>query len=206
MRMNTERWSRLMRAWGFGPNGKTYRELVAAYSQKHRHYHTGAHIDDCLGHLPSVAKIADNEHEIELALWFHDAIYKPLSANNERHSADWACNFLRTNGAVRDARDRVQRLIMVTEHDAPTETRDESILVDIDLSILGAEPAVYDRFEAAVRKEYKVVPEFLYRGKRAEILQGFVARERIYANEPFAGQRENQARENLARAITALAG
>jgi predicted metal-dependent HD superfamily phosphohydrolase len=202
--MNIERWSRLMLAWGFGANQKAFDELVAAYSEKHRHYHTGEHIDACLEHVDRCVAKMNQPHEVELALWFHDAIYAPLAAGNEQKSADWAVAFLTENGASQEAIARVHQLIMVTVHSAPTQTMDESLLVDIDLAILGASESVYDTFEQAVRREYKLVPGFIFNSKRAEILQGFLNRDRIYQNEPFITEREQQARLNLSRAVSRL--
>lgn len=201
--MPRARWLSLMHAWDLPPNEETWRELVAAYGQKHRHYHTGAHIDACLRHLDTCVQALDQPREVELALWFHDAIYNPLSSKNEQKSADWARSFLGRHGAPAAAIARVVELIMVTRHDAPTRTNDESFLVDIDLSILGADPAVYDIFEQAIRREYRHVPAALYRAGRARLLGQFLARARIYANHPFA-LREGQARANLARAIEQL--
>jgi chaperonin GroEL (HSP60 family) len=42
------------------------------------------------------------------------------------------------------------------------------------------------------------------RKKRAAVLRGFLARERIYRHEPFASEREQQARANLANAVSKL--
>lgn len=202
--MTLERWAALMRAWGFGGNEDTGRSLLAAYSQKGRHYHTMEHVTACLRHLDRCIAATEQPREVELALWFHDAIYKPLRADNEKKSAEWAAAFMAANGASTDAITRVHRLIMVTAHNAPMQTNDESILVDIDLSILGADPETYDMFEQAVRMEYRFVPTFLYRKKRAEVLRGFLARERIYRHEPFASGREQQARANLVNAVSRL--
>jgi len=203
--MSPERWLCLMQAWNLPPCEDTWHELVDAYGQKHRHYHTGAHIAACLQHLDACASALDQPREVELALWFHDAIYNPLSSKNEQKSADWAQAFLLGHGAPLDAIARVVGLIMATRHDAPTRTRDESFLVDIDLSILGADPGIYDVFEQAIRREYRHVPTALYRAGRARVLGGFLARPVIYANMPFVS-REGQARSNLARAIEKLGG
>ena len=168
--------------------------------------HTAEHVNACLKHLDICEAQVNKQHEVELALWFHDAVYNPLSGKNERKSADWATFFLSENSAESEAIGRVHRLVMVTQHNAPTVTKDESILVDIDLSILGADAATYEIFEQAVRTEYKAVPTFIYRKKRAAVLADFFARPRIYQNEPFTSEREHQAKVNLSNAISNLAG
>ena len=204
--MNAERWSRLMGAWGFEPNSATFDALLAAYSEKGRHYHTAEHVSACLRHLDRCLTTLEYPKEVEIALWFHDAIYKPLSSNNEKASADWAASFLLKHGATDAEVTRVHRLIMVTEHNAPTQSNDEQVLVDIDLSILGADSVTYELFESGVRKEYKLVPFSIYRKKRAEILRGFLEREEIYKSGCFPAEMERRAKENLSGAIKKLAG
>jgi len=193
-----------MAAFGFNANEETYQKLIASYSQKHRHYHTQAHVNACLRHLDRCKSQANNASEIEIALWFHDAVYNPFRGDNELVSAEWAATFLNENGAAEELAQRVHRLIMVTEHDSPTQTQDESLLVDVDLSILGANTEVYDQFEINVRKEYKRIPMFIYKKKRVEVLKGFLERSAIYNNEPLRSELESQARLNLSNAIEQL--
>jgi len=195
-----------MDLWGFKRNEETYSAIVAKYSERGRHYHSLKHVDACLRNLDLCSEQVAHPHEVELALWFHDAVYRPLSSKNERKSADWASRFLRENGAATDQIARVDRLIMVTEHNTPTQTKDESILVDIDLSILGANSESYDAFERGVRREYKMIPRCIYNKKRAELLRGFLERRQIFQNKPFSTEREQQAKQNLSNAISKLSG
>ena len=204
--MKIDRWFRLMGDFGFDNNEGTFRSLLSAYSEKHRHYHTSEHVADCLRHLDTCVAQINEPLEVELALWFHDAVYNPLSGKNERKSANWAASFLSNNSAADELTAKVHRLILVTKHDAPPQTNDESILVDIDLAILGADAATYNVFEQAVRQEYQIIPVFLYRKKRAAVLRGFIERPFIYQNEPFKSECEQQARINLANAILNLTG
>jgi predicted metal-dependent HD superfamily phosphohydrolase len=204
--MTIARWLRLMNAWSFGENRATCEALVAAYSERGRHYHTVEHVSACLRHLDGFASELDSPREVEIALWFHDAIYKALSSHNEKDSADWAVSFMTECGSPPEEIGRVRRLIMATAHIAPTQTRDEAALVDIDLSILGAEPSIYEAFERGVRKEYRLVPWFIYRKKRAEVLRGFSERPKIYTSGIFSEAIERQAKANLSNAVSELVG
>lgn len=65
-------------------------------------------------------------------------------------------------------------------------------------------PAVFDAYDEAIRAEYRWVPGFLYRRKRAEIQERFLARDRIYATEVWRERLERPARANLARAVARL--
>jgi predicted metal-dependent HD superfamily phosphohydrolase len=202
--MKLERWHNLMQSFGFAQNETTYTALVNAYREPQRAYHTEAHLDDCLTKFALVRSDATHAHEIELALWFHDAVYQPYQSGNEEKSAAWALDFLQSNQAPPDVIARVEALILATKHNAPATTNDATLLVDCDLSILGAPSDEYDLFEKNIRREYRWVPFFLYRKKRVEILQSFSQREPLYLHPKLAAMWEAPAKANLARAIEVL--
>ena len=147
---------------------------------------------------------ATHPTEIELALWFHDAIYDVKSHDNEQQSADWVRSALLNAGGSTMVADRVHALVMITCHNALPVSLDEQILVDVDLSILAAKPARFTEYETLVRAEYAWVPEATYRSKRAEILQTFLNRESIYNTAHFKANSEASARRNLAASIANL--
>jgi predicted metal-dependent HD superfamily phosphohydrolase len=141
--------------------------------------------------------LARHPGEVELALWFHDAVYDPKGQDNEARSADWATEALAQTGASGEVQQRVRALIMATCHDAEPDGDDARLLVDIDLAILGAEPPRFAEYDQQVRAEYRWVPGWLYRRKRKEVLAGFLARPAIYGTERFRERLEARARENL---------
>jgi predicted metal-dependent HD superfamily phosphohydrolase len=100
--------------------------------------------------------------------------------------------------------ENVKRLILATQHNGATTEYDAAILVDCDLSILGAPEAEYKIFEQNIRREYRWVPYFLYRKKRVEILQSFLDRAQIFSSPLFVAQFEALARVNLQNAIAQL--
>ncbi len=202
--MNQTRWIALMELLRVPPSLKTYNELKCAYSESHRHYHTGDHIIDCLSKLDSVIELAENAAEVEFAIWFHDAIYKPYASDNELKSADWAKRFLESSSSNKINAENVHRHIMATLHNAPANNSDSNLLVDIDLSILGSESDIYQSFETSVKKEYKWVPNFIYRKKRRAILLSFLERDTIYSNNYFQEKYEKKARRNLKAAVASL--
>lgn len=193
-----------MTAAGLAQSSSCFHSLLAAYSEKHRHYHAVSHIDAMLGNLDAAGELAANPCEIEIAIWFHDAIYKPFSKTNEHDSADWAQDFLSKAGYNGKGIETIHGLIMATLHGSKLVTADEELIVDIDLCILGAEEEIYDRFEVNIRKEYRLVPKPLYKKKRKEILNMFLTRDRIYNTEQFYDLYENSARANLSRTIATL--
>jgi len=203
-RMSPARWRRLMKLWRAPESEDVYSQLLAAYAEPHRHYHTVDHIDDCLTQLDEATSIVHELREVELALWFHDAVYKPLSSKNESQSAEWAQSFLRSIGAADRGGDRVVQYILATKHQAEPPAGDGALVVDIDLSILGRHPETYGRYEQAIREEYKWVPGPVYRRKRAEILESLLSRATIYCTSPFRDRYEERARDNLRGAIRQL--
>jgi predicted metal-dependent HD superfamily phosphohydrolase len=93
--------------------------------------------------------------------------------NAERWLRLMAATFLGKNSAREEEVARVHRLIIATEHNALPQSRDEAALVDIDLSILGADPDTYEIFEQNVRKEYRLVPSFIYKKNGRRFFEDF---------------------------------
>lgn len=202
--MDRDRWHQLMKRWSAPQHDDVYSQLESVYAEPHRHYHTGQHIADCLDQFDIARDLATEPEEVELSLWFHDAIYRPTSSKNELRSAEWAQRFLDSVGADETKSRRVFDHIMATRHGAVSLSGDTAVVVDIDLSILGRETSEYDVYERAIREEYKWVPGPIYRRKRAEILESFLERTAIYETGHFRETYEERARENLRRAIEAL--
>jgi len=194
----------LMQSMNLPASLDCYQSLVTAYSEKHRHYHTVKHIEAMLRHFDDVTYLANEPQEVELAIWFHDAIYHSFSSSNEADSAKWAHKFLISSGVKVGSADRVYQMIMATKHDSNMTDNDQKLIVDIDLTILGANEKIYDEFEANVRKEYKLIPSFIFRRKRKEILKSFLAESSIYKLDHFKDKFEVQARKNINRAISHL--
>lgn len=203
-RITPARWQQLLAQFGIEQDFQTFDRLFAAYTEKHRHYHTIEHIDACLRHLDAVRELAEDAAAIEMALWFHDAIYEPYKSGNEEKSARWADEFLAAHSVSPSRVHRIHEHILATKHDSIAKDADSQLLVDIDLSILGVDEAAYAAFERNVREEYKMVPGILFRSKRAEILQSFLNRPHIYNTDYFRERLEARARENLSAAIKAL--
>ncbi|MDO7896005.1 HD domain-containing protein [Pseudomonas citrulli] len=186
------------------PPRDTHQALIEHYGEPHRAYHTDQHLEECLRIRRSTDAPCQSAAEIDLALWFHDAIYAPRRHDNELRSAQWLDAVARESGLDDATRRRLHDLVMVTRHDGAPATVDEAVLVDTDLAILGASPERFEEYDQQVRREYRHVPWFLYRRKRRQILEGFLARERLYATAAYFDAFEQQARTNLARAIGCL--
>ena len=79
------RWQGLWQQLGASTsNDELFFKLVKCYSEPHRKYHTMQHLNECFTHLEIVRSIAERSGEVELALWFHDAIYNTPNYNRFR--------------------------------------------------------------------------------------------------------------------------
>src|SRR5688572_15448512 len=65
-------------------------ELMRAYSSPDRYYHNLTHIQDCLSVFDQTSSLVAHPEEVELAIWFHDAVYDTRRSDNEQKSAEWA--------------------------------------------------------------------------------------------------------------------
>jgi len=183
-----------------------HRGLIACWSEPHRHYHTLQHLGECMTQFGEVRAMAEHAGEVALGLWFHDAFYEPRRDDNELRSADWASSCIAKAGAGAEVAQRVHSLIMQTRHKIPPEDADAQLLVDIDLSILGAPTQRFDESDLQVRAEYSHVADAAYREGRRAILQSFLARPRLYRTDYFHSRLEERARVNLQRALARLDG
>jgi predicted metal-dependent HD superfamily phosphohydrolase len=200
-------WHSAWQGVGAQGGGEALRDsLLAAYAEPQRHYHTLQHLGECLHWFSAVRHLAERPAEVELALWFHDAVYDVHRGDNEARSAEWADSSLREAGADGGVADRVAALVMATRHSQPASGDDAQLLVDIDLAILGTEPARFDQYDQQIRAEYAFVPDGIYRAQRREVLQSFLDRPRLYATSPMRAALEAPARTNLRRAIERAAG
>lgn len=179
-------------------------ELTSSYSEPHRCYHTLAHVEKCLLELGEIWEYVIHLNEVRWALLFHDAIYDPRRQDNEARSAEWASRVMEELQRPEDEKARVRGMILATAHSSEPRTPDEALLVDIDLSILGADEATFDEYDHSVRTEYRWVSEHSYRQARTEILESFVNRDCLYHTAPYRQRCEESARMNIERALARL--
>lgn len=196
---------------GVVPSLDVFDQLVAAYGEAGRYYHTDRHISECLNQFNAFRHLAKRPGEIEVALWFHDAVYDSRRQDNEALSAAWATRYLNAEGVesgvlVGEASpiaNRIAAMILATKTHV-AEDSDTALLLDIDLGILGSSPDAFEAYDRAIRLEYAWVPEAEYRSGRAKVLQQFLDRPKLYQTPDCRDRYEAQARSNLEQKITQL--
>jgi predicted metal-dependent HD superfamily phosphohydrolase len=200
------RWDDPWLALGLEPPPPARRDaLLARWAEPHRAYHTAAHLADCLALLDEVRDAAARPAELEIALWYHDAVYDPAAGDNEAASAALAVADLAAAGAAPALQARVAGLVRQTDHRAGPSDPDAALLLDVDLAVLGAPADRYDAYARRIREEYRAVPEPVFRRERAAVLRRFLERPVLYASPVLRARLEGRARANLARELAALA-
>jgi predicted metal-dependent HD superfamily phosphohydrolase len=143
---------------------------------------------------------------LELAAWFHDAIYvaRP-DGESEEKSADLAERALAELEVDAGVRARVRAIILATKRHQPTGDPAGDLFLDADLSVLGADPDVFDAYERGVRAEWSWVPDAAFADGRATFVRGMLARPAIFLTERYRARLEARARKNLERSLVRLA-
>jgi predicted metal-dependent HD superfamily phosphohydrolase len=201
-----DRWQSICKACGIAARLQDYRRVVRGWSSRGRRYHTPKHLEACLREFDGVRSLALYPGEVEMALWFHDAVYSTWRSDNEARSAELAGEIMRSGGAQSPSIQRVKATILATRHQEDAPNEDAALVVDIDLSILGQAEDVYQEFERNIRREYWWVPRRRYVAGRCLILKSFLQRSTIYHFDEFRTRYEAIARLNLTAAITRLEG
>ena len=119
---HAENLARSLAELGACPSWSIFSALKEAYTHPARYYHTARHIADCLTLFQDARHLATRPAEVEVALWFHDAVYDTRRQDNEERSAKWAIRFLEQAGVPPVIRHRVAGLIMATKDHVPYDT------------------------------------------------------------------------------------
>jgi predicted metal-dependent HD superfamily phosphohydrolase len=179
-------------------------DLLLRWGEPGRGYHSLEHLAECLDRLDAAPAGGADRDLVEAALWFHDAVYDPRSAENEARSAELARRALTGLGVTDETGARTAELVLLTRHRDRPDSPEGRLLCDIDLAILGGPEDEFDRYDRAIRQEYAWVPEPLYRRERAAVLRALLERDPLYATAYFRERYEAAARANLGRALARL--
>lgn len=192
-------WRRLRLS---GDASAWHAKLLECYAEPQRAYHTLQHLEECLQCFDEARKsgLIMRPDLIEMALWFHDAVYDPKGSDNEELSAQMAVEALGKSEMSRE----VARLILLTKSHQPGDGADDAWIIDIDLAIFAQPMERVLEYERQIRAEYAWVPEDLYVEKRREILAGFLKRPQIYLTSWARELFEAPARDSLRALIAAV--
>lgn len=159
----------------------------------------------CLDEFKEARHLAENPDAVELAIWYHDAIYDPRATDNENQSAALVVEMIKAASLPDSLQKTVANLIVSTSHAfCELVSSDAKLLVDIDLTILGQPEEVFDEYERQIRTEYGWVPEGLFTAGRRAILKSFLDRPSVFQTDFFQAKYEAQARRNITHSLANL--
>lgn len=179
-------------------------ELVAAWAQPHRRYHSIAHLLDTLVRVDQLAAYADDPDAVRMAAWYHDCVYAGLPDDEER-SARRAEDDLSRLGVAPAMVDEVARLVRMTvTHDPAPGDHNGEVLSDADLAALALPRDLYRLNSADIRAEYAHIPDEVFRKGRRQVLVSLLEGPGVFRTGPGRQWWEAAARDNLRAELATL--
>ncbi len=129
---------------------------------------------------------------VELAIWYHDAIYDPAATDNEARSA--ALLRVELNGLAEPALlGQAEILVRATaDHAVPATLpaalkADAALFLDLDMAVLGADHPTFAAYERGVAAEFVPVHGLLpFRVGRTRFLRTMLERRRLFLERPLS--------------------
>jgi predicted metal-dependent HD superfamily phosphohydrolase len=180
-------------------------ELLDRYQHVGRRYHDARHLVEVLGHIDELGAVASDPRAVQLAAWFHDAVYDASRTDNEEASARFAEDALPAYEVAPQTVAEVARLVRLTvAHDPDEDDADGAVLCDADLAILAADALRYAEYVQDVRAEYHRVSEQNFRKRRSEVLRSLLQRPTLFCTAEGILRWEARARRNVERELRRL--
>jgi predicted metal-dependent HD superfamily phosphohydrolase len=194
----TDLWARNLIQDAPNNSLQIYQLLIDAYNEKQRVYHTQQHIEDCLTLFDEIKDQLQNADSVELAIWFHDAIYQINSRENEELSADLFMN-MSEEILIPTTRHQVYQHIIATLHNGSEMLEHDSrYMVDIDLSSFGLPWDKFIQNSLEVRQEMSHIPDEIFYPKQCAFQQSLLKHGRFYQTDYFFKNYEQRALNNIA--------
>jgi len=172
-------------------------ELLAAYGSQGRSYHDVRHLAEVLDRLDD---LGCDDPAVQLAAWFHDAVYDGAAGDEER-SAAWSERVLPPELAP-----EVARLVRLTETHRPADDDPAGqALCDADLAILAAPWERYAEYARDVRQEYAHVPDPDFAAGRVAVLRHLLDKPALFQTSRGFELWEDAARRNVTAELARLA-
>lgn len=195
------RWENAWEILNGLPRTGSFETIVSRYTEARRHYHTMTHMAECFEAFDKLSHHCDHPMEVEIAIWFHDAIHEPVRHDNELRSSELAFTSLTKSGIELLCASRISKLIIATDRRSPPSSVDTGVLVDVDLAILGASEVRFREYETQIRWEYAHLSDEVYLRARtqfvARLLKKCKSGGHIYCTPEFRRDLEPRALANL---------
>lgn len=183
-----------------------WNRIYSSYRESQRHYHTLKHLCDLFHQLDQVKHLLKNVRVVEMAIYYHDIVYRPGNADNEERSAVIAEEDLRElHWKERDIREVAACIRSTKTHEADKAVlnpADLELFLDLDLSILGSDWDSYRVYAQNIMREFG--NSGMIKWGRKGFMERFLEKKHIYHTAYFQNKLEARARENIRREINEL--
>jgi predicted metal-dependent HD superfamily phosphohydrolase len=187
----------------------TWRVLETLYGEPHRAYHNLTHIDACMDLLAEARRdgACEGTPVVELALFWHDAVYVPGDKRNEELSAGLLRSLVLVPWAVHSGHwDAACDAILATKnHETVASNEIARLTIDIDLAILGSESATYRKYVRDIRQEYATVSDEAWKVGRSGFLAKMLERARLFQTDWAHERFDSFARINMRQELETFA-
>jgi predicted metal-dependent HD superfamily phosphohydrolase len=194
-------------SWTAGCGPALFVAVRESHASAGRFYHSWDHVLDCTQKLRDFD--CASPRAAFLALLFHDAVYVPGRPDNEARSAALAVELLHSHARLGPGETaEIQRMILATRDHrlGAGQSPDVAVVLDIDMSILGAPWERYRQYADGVRAEYvpAATSAARFTAGRSAFLSRLLAGGPIFHTAQGVERWERPARENIAREIEQL--
>lgn len=177
-----------------------FSKIKKAYTEPHRRYHTLSHIENLLALFEMYKTELSDKEMVLFAIFYHDVIYQPGTADNEEQSARKAEKDLLKLKVPEEKREAVKTFILATKEHTLQKVKYEDDLkffLDFDRSILGADEATYAVYVQAIRHEFSFLSDAAFVLGRSSFLKNTLSKGNLFYTVPFQQQYEAQAKRNM---------
>jgi len=175
-------------------------ELTKIYEHPSRKYHNLDHIHNMLEKLTESERYAEHPHRILLVIWFHDIVYDAKRTDNELKSAEFWIRKM-TPYLLEEPLQWGKLAILSTINHYPNTDSDIQLLLDLDLTSLGAPWEVFQNNSENIRQEYMHIPDKVFYAGRRDFLTQMIERPRLYGTNYWYNVLEERARDNIKKII-----
>ena len=172
-------------------------ELLSRWREPHRAYHDVRHLAQALSAADLVSAGAA-PRTVQLALWFHDAIYQRRPGHDEEESAALAADRLTGRVPAGEVAEVVRLIRLTASHSPEPGDAAGAAVVDADLSILGQRPGRYHVYVRDVRAEYDHLDGPTFRRGRLQVVERLAALDPLFTTPLGRDAWTAAARANLA--------
>lgn len=204
----------------FGDVGEVIWSIIEnCYTQSQRHYHRPWHLYELFTALKPHLAGHPNSCAMTLAAWFHDIVYETDATsypNNEaasakamlyvitKHLPEW----MNTDGTMREQVYLAAEIIVATKshkitadwvRSKPDHLHAAELVIDADMSILGAEPGRLAQYDSQIACEWDQPPgqeTFAFCTGRLNALRAFKAASPVFLTQEFH-ELESTAQANI---------